>query len=95
MKKTQKSVFVVANICFCHKSLFFRVAEVCFCLFFKEKMVRIWSVFSKIRSALNIGDTGDINIFGVLCLIYPNVYQSRYEKARMKFAIMPPFTTPS
>ena len=37
------------------KSLFFRVAEVCFCLFFKEKMVWIWSVFFKIRSVVIIG----------------------------------------
>ena len=57
-EKDVKVCFFVANVCFCHKSLFFRVTEVCFCLFFKENMVRIWSVFFKIRSVLIIGDTG-------------------------------------
>ena len=48
--------FFVTNVCFVTKVCFFRVAEVCFCLFFKEKMVWIWSVFFKIRSVLIIGD---------------------------------------
>jgi len=65
-EKDVKVCLFVANVGFCHKSLFFRVTEVCFCLFFKENMVRIWSVFFKIRSVLIIGDTVFGNFFNEL-----------------------------
>ena len=69
-EKDVKVCYFYANVCFCHRSLFFRVSEVCFCLFFKEKMVRIWSVFFKIRSALLIGDTAYLFTQEVVCKKY-------------------------